>query len=142
LRREQEQRAGQGRAAQPPVGNVESKRSDNLGIFLIDFKPPFQQACGYQASINDSLAVLRQFQANAQAATHVGFQEKMTTDPHFLSKAVFEWWWITEGNRDRLFQFTTAQFSSGELPSSSIVFEAPGSWQPPPPQPVVLDVRS
>jgi hypothetical protein len=97
-----------------------------------------QHASGFQASLDESLSVLHKFEASAQAATQTGFKDTMTTDPRYLSKAVFEWWWITKGNRDRFFHFAAGV--SASVDPTPAAFEAPASWKQP--TSPVCDVRA
>ena len=37
--------------------------------------------------------------AIAVASVHGAYNPTMTTNPHLVSKAIFEWWWTHRGNR-------------------------------------------
>jgi hypothetical protein len=102
---------------------------------------PIQHACGFQVSIDDSMSMLHQFEANAQAAMRASCKETMAMDPRYMSKTIFEWWWITKGNRDRLFNFAPplpAPVDQAPMPAQP-AFEAQESWKEPVPS--VFDVR-
>ena len=52
--------------------------------------------------------------------THCGFQRTMTTDPLIVSKALFEWWWMDQDNRNRLLRPGEAASSGLKPPPSNM----------------------
>jgi hypothetical protein len=49
----------------------------------------------------DSALVSGRLEGLARAATISGDVSSMTSNPDLVSRAIFEWWWITKGNRGR-----------------------------------------
>ena len=41
---------------------------------------------------------MARLEAVARASTHGGYDATMTSDPYLVSKVVFDWWWIEQGN--------------------------------------------
>jgi hypothetical protein len=42
----------------------------------------------------------------ANAGVHGAYNPTMTTNPHFVSKAIFEWWWHYRSNKHRIPPYT------------------------------------
>ena len=52
--------------------------------------------------MEDARFVRKRLEAIATAAAHGGYHPTMTSDPAFVSKAIFEWWWYRRNNRLRI----------------------------------------
>jgi hypothetical protein len=61
-----------------------------------------QLAGGQGVTLQDAQYVHTQLVAMANASVHGAFNPKMTTNPHFVSKAIFDWWWHYRGNKQRI----------------------------------------
>jgi hypothetical protein len=63
----------------------------------------------------------------------------MTTDPHILSKAVFEWWWIDEGHRSKLIH---SRSQPSLLSAAEALLRFPEEWKSETKKPIESDPAS
>ena len=75
-----------------------------------------QGACGHDVPWADSALVSGRLEGLARAATLSGYASTMTSSPELVSRAIFEWWWITKDNRGRYARRIRAPGAPGGAP--------------------------
>ena len=65
-----------------------------------------QLAGGQDVTLQDAQYVRTQLETMANASVHGAFNPTMTTNPHLVSKAIFDWWWHYHGNKRRIPRYT------------------------------------
>jgi len=53
-------------------------------------------------TLQDARYVRTQLETMAKASVHGAYNPTMTTNPHLVSKAIFDWWWHYRGNKRRI----------------------------------------
>ncbi len=53
-------------------------------------------------TLQDAQYVRTQLETMANASVHGAYNPTMTTNPHLVSKAIFDWWWHYRGNKHRI----------------------------------------
>jgi hypothetical protein len=68
----------------------------------IDFLLWSQLAGGQDVTLADAQFVRARLEQIANTNTHGGYHKSMTSDPDFVSRAIFEWWWHERKHKLRI----------------------------------------
>ena len=58
-------------------------------------------------TLQDAQYVRTRLETMANANVHGAYNVTMTTDPHLVSKAIFDWWWHFRGNKRKIPPFSS-----------------------------------
>ena len=72
-----------------------------------------QLAGGDDVTLQDAQYVRTRLETMANANVHGAYDPTMTTDPHLVSKAIFDWWWHHRGNKRRIPPYVPRPASGG-----------------------------
>ena len=101
-----------------------------------------QLAGGEGVTEQDAQFVRARLEAIAKASVHGAYNSRMTADPDFVSKAVFEWWWKYRGHRARIPQYRPANWGRSDAGAQPGVPRRSTQVCAPPPAAVIQAIVS